>query len=71
MYNTRTMNILPKTTKEMKLYCSILLHCGDLASGILHPSACSFGWCFLFFSSLLMYVFTTRFGLIDQLGFKM
>jgi hypothetical protein len=33
------------------LYCSILLHRVDLAFGILDPSTCNFGWCFL--SSLL------------------
>jgi hypothetical protein len=30
------------------LYCSVMLHCADLAFGILHPSTCIFGWCFLF-----------------------
>jgi hypothetical protein len=33
---------------SLALYCSILLHCVDLACGILYSSTCNYGWCFLF-----------------------
>jgi hypothetical protein len=47
-------------------YTAALLHCVDLACGILYPFTCSFGFRFPF-SSLQLFKYTTWFGPTDDL----